>query len=177
MKISTLALLLAAFVAPLPAAALELSSPDVAEAAAVPAAHVLDGFGCSGGNRSPALAWSGAPEGTKSFALTLYDPDAPTGSGFWHWVVIDLPASATGLPVGPAALPPGARVMRSDFGTTAYGGPCPPPGAGMHRYVFTLRALDVERLEILDDASPAIVGFVAKAHTLAEARITAVLHR
>src|SRR5437870_6585437 len=110
--------------------------------------HVLSadyGFGCSGGNTSPHLAWSGAPDGTKSFALTCYDPDAPTGSGFWHWVVVNIPASVTELKLDAGnpksgLLPQGALMTRTDLGLTGYLGPAPPPGHGPHRYIFTIFA-------------------------------------
>ena len=121
----------------------ELRSPTVRDGGAIPAEHVFDGFGCSGANVSPALAWSGAPAGTRSFAVTVYDPDAPTGSGWWHWVVYDLPAEAEGLPAGAGAegselMPAGAVRGRTDFGAAGSGGPCPPEGGAPHRYVFCL---------------------------------------
>lgn len=151
-----------------------LSSPDIAEGQPMAERHVLNGFGCSGGNTSPALAWSGAPAGTKSFALTTYDPDAPTGSGWWHWVVYDLPATLTTLPADASrrGLPQGARQGRTDFGAPGYGGPCPPPGTP-HRYVFTVHALDVGTLELPPDASAAMVGFMLHSHSLGRAMLTA----
>ncbi len=156
--------------------ALTLTSPDIAEGAAITDPFILNGFGCTGGNQSPALSWDGAPEGTASFALTMYDPEAPTGSGWWHWVVVDIPATSTGLAggwgvSGVSALE-GGRQTRTDFGAPGYGGPCPPPG-DPHRYVFTLYALDIPMMEVPDDASGAMVGFNIGAHTLASARITA----
>lgn len=162
-------------VPPPPAPSFALTSAAFAEGGAVPEAHVFDGFGCSGGNASPPLAWSGAPEGTRSFAVTAYDPDAPTGSGWWHWVVYDLPPSARSLAAGAsgAGLPAGAVEGRTDFGATGYGGPCPPEGASAHRYVFSVHALDVETLGVPPDASPALVGFMLGSHTLARATLTA----
>ena len=137
-------------------------------------------FGCDGGNVSPDLAWSGAPEGTKSFALTLYDPDAPTGSGWWHWVVVDIPGDATGLPAGAsgdaAKLPEGTRETRTDAGAPGYVGPCPPPGPA-HRYVVTLTALKVDGLDVPSDASAAMVGYAAGANALGRAELTVTYGR
>lgn len=140
-----------------------LSSPDLAEGKTIAAAQVFNGFGCSGGNISPALSWSNPPAGTKSFALLVHDPDAPTGSGWWHWVVYNIPASATSLPAGAGdpkknLMPAGAMQGRTDFGTAGYGGPCPPPGKP-HRYYFRLYALKVEKLDVPADATPALIGF------------------
>jgi len=157
-----------------------LTSPDVSEGASLCMEQVLKGHGCNGGDVSPALSWSGAPAGTKSYALTVYDPDAPTGSGWWHWVVFDIPASALGLPKGAGSgkgLLPGVAVQsRTDFGTPGYGGACPPPGKP-HRYVFTLHALDVEKLGLSPESSAAMVGFNLGAHSLGTASITAVYGR
>ncbi|WP_210203317.1 YbhB/YbcL family Raf kinase inhibitor-like protein [Rhizobium anhuiense] len=139
--------------------------------------HMLSepyGFGCAGGNRSPAFVWSNPPEGTKSFVLTIFDKDAPTGFGWVHWVVINIPAEAAGLPPGISSegteLPAHAVQTRTDFGVPGYGGPCPPPGSE-HDYVFTLTALGIESLPefITADATPALVGFFAKANALGEA--------
>ena len=120
---------------------------------------ILNAFGCTGGNVSPQLVWSGVPSGAKSLALQVYDPDAPSGSGFWHWAVYDIPPDATGLPRGAgnnaAMLPAGAFGGNTDFldtGATGvngnYGGPCPPAGDPPHRYIFTLYALAVDKLEV-----------------------------
>lgn len=152
-----------------------LFSDELHDGGSLSRAHVLDGFGHHGQNRSPHLAWEGAPEGTRSLVLTMYDPDAPTGSGLWHWVVVDIPADATSLRAGAGAasvpLPPGARQTRTDLGTNGYVGAAPPPGPA-HRYVFTLRALSVDALAVPDDASGALVGFVAGASELARASFT-----
>src|SRR5271169_1853031 len=128
-------------------------------------AHILSadfGHGCDGGNHSPHLAWSGAPVGTKSFAVTLYDPDAPTGSGFWHWVVVNIPPDTKGLAKKAGdpksgLMPAGALQTRTDFGAPGYGGPCPPKGDKPHRYQFKLYAVDVPQLEgVTADASAAV---------------------
>lgn len=159
-----------------PAAAEDFTLTSRALVGGVAPAQVANAFGCDGGNLSPDFAWSGAPEGTQSFALTAYDPDAPTGSGLWHWVVIDLPADATGLPAGAGSpngtLPEPARQMRNDAGMHAYLGPCPPPGTQPHRYVFTLTALKVGRLDLPADASAAIVGYMSGANALGRATMT-----
>jgi Raf kinase inhibitor-like YbhB/YbcL family protein len=141
--------------------------------------HVLSadyGFGCSGGNRSPQLAWSGPPEGTKSFALTCFDPDAPTGSGFWHWVVVNIPPSITELALDAGnpksgRLPVGALQTRTDFGASGYGGPCPPQGDHPHRYLFTIFAVGAESLQVNADTSAAVVGFQLHFNTLAKAEL------
>jgi Raf kinase inhibitor-like YbhB/YbcL family protein len=133
--------------------------------------HVFNGFGCTGENHSPAISWSGAPEGTRSFVLEVHDPDAPTGVGFFHWIVVNLPPSTTSLPFDAAAagLPEGAVQTRTDFGTSTFGGPCPPPGTP-HRYVFTVYALDTESLGPDAGTAPAVVRFMLRSHTLAVGR-------
>lgn len=130
----------------------------------------------SKGNRSPQLSWTGAPEGTKSFAVTCYDPDAPTGSGFWHWTVANIPADVAELAEGasPKGLPSGAVEGRTDFGEPGYGGAAPPAGHGPHRYIFTVFAVDTERLEVAPENSGAVFGFNLHFHTLAKASITGV---
>jgi Raf kinase inhibitor-like YbhB/YbcL family protein len=129
------------------------------------------GFGCTGDNRAPAVHWQHAPAGTRSYALTVYDPDAPTGSGWWHWVVINLPASSTALPPG-GSLPAGAFAVRNDYGQASWGGPCPPEGDAPHHYIFTVYALDVAGLELPKDASPALAGFMIHSHMLGKAQVT-----
>jgi Raf kinase inhibitor-like YbhB/YbcL family protein len=157
---------------------LRLTSTDVANNKAIAMEQILNGFGCMGANLSPELKWTNAPGAAKSFALTLYDPDAPTGSGWWHWVVIDIPPTMTELPKGwgkSGTVSPGggARQTRTDFGAAGYGGPCPPQGDKPHRYVFSLYALDVPKLDVPDDGSGALIGFNIGAHTLAKATLTA----
>ncbi|MFC5372532.1 YbhB/YbcL family Raf kinase inhibitor-like protein [Brevundimonas faecalis] len=130
------------------------------------------------GDASPQLSWSGAPEGTRSFAVTCYDPDAPTGSGFWHWTVANIPAVVTELAAGAGAadgsgLPQGAVQGRTDFGLPGFGGAAPPAGHGPHRYIFTVFAVDADRLDVTEDNSGAVFGFNLHFHTLAKASITA----
>lgn len=162
--------------------AFTLTSKSFTDGGQLPKAQVHHAMGAGGDNVSPDLAWAGAPEGTQSFALTCYDPDAPTGSGWWHWVVYDIPASATGLSLGAgatggAALPPGAKQGRTDFGTHEYGGAAPPPGHGPHRYIFTLYALKTAKLDVPDEASAAYVGFNIHFAKIGEAKITATYER
>jgi Raf kinase inhibitor-like YbhB/YbcL family protein len=155
-----------------------LTSPEIKEGGTIANEEVFKGFGCSGGNVSPALSWSGAPSATKSFAITMYDPDAPTGSGWWHWVVFDIPPSLTSFPkdegrVRKTATTGGAIQSRTDFGACGYGGPCPPPGDKPHHYQITVFAVDVDKLPNAkdDSASAALVGFDLHFHTLAKATL------
>ncbi|MTH63930.1 YbhB/YbcL family Raf kinase inhibitor-like protein [Paracoccus shanxieyensis] len=177
----TLLGLFAAGIIASPAAAqnFRLSSSSVAEGAQLAPAQVFKGFGCDGGNTSPQLAWADAPEGTKSFAVTAYDPDAPTGSGWWHWNIVNIPAAASQLPSGASGtdkLPAGSVELRNDYGTAGFGGACPPPGE-MHRYVFTVHALGVQTLDLPPDASNALAGFMIGANTIGKASVTAVYNR
>jgi Raf kinase inhibitor-like YbhB/YbcL family protein len=140
------------------------------------------GFGCSGGNVSPHLRWDEAPPGTKSFAVTCFDPDAPTGSGFWHWVVVNIPPQVRELPANagdPASgrLPAGALQVRTDFGKPGYGGPCPPPGDHPHRYLFTVFAVSMDALPVTADTSAAVVGFYLNFNTLARASLMGLFRR
>jgi Raf kinase inhibitor-like YbhB/YbcL family protein len=159
-----------------------LESAEIKANAKIAEKHVYKGFGCDGGNVSPSLHWKNAPAGTKSFAVTVYDPDAPTGSGWWHWVVFNLPADVVTLPLGagdPASgkAPRGAIQSVTDFGAPGYGGPCPPQGDKPHRYVFTVHALKADRLDLDARAMPALVGFMINAERIGKASFTATYGR
>jgi Raf kinase inhibitor-like YbhB/YbcL family protein len=156
-----------------------LSSPDVAAGGQIPEQFVLNDYGCTGGNVSPALKWRGAPAGTKSFVITLFDPDEHnTPSGWWHWVVYDIPATSTELSRDAGAehgqaLPAGALQGRSDLGNPAYHGPCPDKGDRPHRYTFTIYALKVDKLPVAAGASGAMVTYTLQEHVLAKATLVA----
>ncbi|MEO1112052.1 MAG: YbhB/YbcL family Raf kinase inhibitor-like protein [Pseudomonadota bacterium] len=168
------ALVLAALASPVAAETFRLTSTSIAEGQPMGAAHVFQGFGCEGGNQAPDLAWSGAPDGTRSFAVTVYDPDAPTGSGWWHWFAFNIPAGVTELPSGDA-VPDGAVELKNDYGSIGFGGACPPPGE-VHRYQFTVHALGTV-LELDNSVSNALAGYMVNANSLASASITAVYTR
>ena len=161
--------------------AFTLTSPDITSGKPIPDAQVFNSFGCSGKNVSPALSWSHAPAGTLSFALLVHDPDAPTGSGWWHWVVYDIPANVSSIPAGAGdptkkLMPAPAVQGKTDFGTPGYGGPCPPPGLP-HHYQFRLYALKVAKLEVPADATAALVGFNVNANSLGMAQIVGIYQR
>ena len=162
------------------ASRLSLQSPDMAPQAAIALAHVYDASGCHGGNISPALSWSHSPAGTRSFAVLMFDPDAP-GGGWWHWAAFDIPAGVTSLAAGAGdptrhLLPAGAIQARNDFGSPGYGGPCPPPGPP-HHYRLTLYALRVATLGLGADATAAQVAAKARANAVAEAEIVGLYGR
>jgi Raf kinase inhibitor-like YbhB/YbcL family protein len=165
------------------AAPFTLTSPDFKNNGALTDKQEFNGFGCTGQNVSPALEWKNAPAGTKSFVLMVHDPDAPTGSGFWHWVVYNIPADATSIPAGAGdakgtTLPKGAVQGHTDFGTTMYGGPCPPPGSGKHHYNFMLYALKVDKLDVPPTATAAFVGFNANMNAIGKpAKLTGLFER
>jgi Raf kinase inhibitor-like YbhB/YbcL family protein len=161
--------------------AFTLTSSDIADGKKIPEAQVFNSFGCTGRNISPALSWSNVPAGTKSFALLVYDPDAPTGSGWWHWVAYNIPVNATALPADAGDpkknLMPAAAVQgRTDFGTPGYGGPCPPPGKP-HHYYFRLYALKVPKLDVPADATAALIGYNVNANSLGMAQILGLYGR
>jgi hypothetical protein len=139
------------------------------------------GFGCAGGNKSPHLKWAGAPAGTKSFAVTCFDPDAPTGSGFWHWLVVNIPSDVSELATGAGSaggnLPVGSLQTRTDFGAPGYGGPCPPEDDHPHRYLFTVFAVNADKLPVAADTSAAVVGFNLHFATLAKTEIMGLFKR
>lgn len=131
-------------------------------------------MGAGGEDQSPQLSWSGFPEETRSFAVTVYDPDAPTGSGFWHWAVANLPGTVTELPAGVgdgSSLPGDAITLRNDAGLRRFVGAAPPPGHGHHRYIVAVHALQVEKLDVTEDSSPAYLGFNLFSQAIARALI------
>jgi Raf kinase inhibitor-like YbhB/YbcL family protein len=151
-----------------------VTSSDCSDGATLPMPHVSGVMGAGGEDRSPQLSWSGFPEGTQSFAVTVYDPDAPTASGFWHWAVANIPASVTELPGGAGdkdepTLPEGALQLRNDAGFAGYVGAAPPSGHGPHRYFLVVHAVDTDTLDVTADTTPAVLGFNLFVHTLARA--------
>ena len=155
-----------------------LSSPDIAAGGTIDSRFEFEGFGCSGENKSPVLKWSGAPAGAKSFALTVYDPDAPTGSGWWHWFIVNIDANVTELTAdagtaGGKNLPKGASHVRIDYGVAGFGGVCPPEGDPPHRYIFTVHALGVEKLDLPADATAALAGFMVNGNSIGKASFEA----
>lgn len=157
---------------------MKLSSPTAVTGKSLTKAQVFNSWGCTGNNISPALMWSDIPEGTKSFAVTMYDPDAPSGSGWWHWVMIDIPSTLTSLPADAGNkdnknIPSGAVHVMNDFGYKGFDGACPPAGAMPHNYTITVYALNVEKLDIPADASPALAGYNIHQHVIGEGKIIA----
>jgi Raf kinase inhibitor-like YbhB/YbcL family protein len=153
-----------------------VTSSDVSNGDPMPTPQLSGVMGAGGEDRSPQLSWSGFPEGTKGFAVTVYDPDAPTASGFWHWAVANIPASVTELPSGAGdkdnpSLPVGALQLRNDGGFAGYVGCAPPQGHGPHRYFVVVHAVDTESLDIDADTTPAVLGFNLFFHTLGRATL------
>jgi hypothetical protein len=164
------------------AKAFKIMSADVKSQSMIENKHVFKGFGCDGGNISPQISWMNAPKETKSFALTVYDPDAPTGSGWWHWLVVNIPANHTSIPANFGSenkfkLKDGIMQVHNDFGVYNFGGPCPPKGDKAHRYIFSIHALKVEKLEIEKSATPALAGFMINQNSLGRASFTAYYKR
>jgi len=144
-------------------------------------AQEFQGFGCNGGNLSPQLSWDGVPEGTQAFAVTAYDPDAPTGSGWWHWQLVNIPANIKTLPTGAGdssknLTPKGSMQMRNDYGIHGFGGACPPEGHGAHRYQFTVHALS-QKLDLPENASGALTGYMINANSLGSHTLEALYKR
>ncbi len=159
-----------------------LSSKDIAHGKFMAKAQEFNGFGCTGDDVSPQLSWRDVPKGTKSFAVTAYDPDAPTGSGWWHWQIVNIPVGVTELVAGAGKsdntlAPTGSMQMRNDYGSHAFGGACPPEGHGVHHYRFTVYALKVEKLKLPKDASAALTGYMLNANALATSTIEALYKR
>ncbi|UTW00320.1 YbhB/YbcL family Raf kinase inhibitor-like protein [Marinomonas rhizomae] len=157
--------------------AFELTSQDIQEGQKIPQAFEFNSFGCDGENKSPQLAWTDSPKGTKSFAITVYDPDAPTGSGWWHWSAFNIPTSVTSLAQGADLTKLGATELKSDYGSVGFGGFCPPKGDNMHRYQFTVWALPVEKLDLSADVSPALAGYTVRSMALGKAVLVAPYNR
>jgi Raf kinase inhibitor-like YbhB/YbcL family protein len=157
--------------------AMSLTSADIQEGTRMTQAFEYNGFGCNGGNQSPQLSWSGAPQGTKSFAITAYDPDAPTESGFWHWVAVDIPAVQNHIVHASSGHFKSGIELKNDYGQIGFGGVCPPIGHGMHRYQFTVWALPVDKLDLPAGASNAVVGFMLNSLAIDKARLTATYVR
>ncbi|KJY78669.1 YbhB/YbcL family Raf kinase inhibitor-like protein [Vibrio nigripulchritudo] len=176
MKAQYIALMLTAV--SMNSAAFTLTSGDIQEGSRMESTFEFKGFGCDGDNLSPALSWKDAPKGTKSFAITVYDPDAPTGSGWWHWVATDIPANVTHLKRGASTQVSFAgKERKSDYGALGFGGACPPKGHGMHRYQFTVWALPTQTLNVPEHASNAIVGYTLNSTSLGKATLTATYVR
>ncbi|MBO1414244.1 YbhB/YbcL family Raf kinase inhibitor-like protein [Streptomyces sp. FH025] len=156
------------------AARFTVTSPDLRNGGRFPAGAWANAFGCSGGNRQVRLAWHGAPADTRSYAVTMFDPDAPTGAGFWHWTTWDIPATTTGLDTTP---PPGTVTGTNDAGATGYLGPCPGAGDITHRYQITVYALDTPTLGLPATTPPTVTAFTMSSHVIGYARLTADARR
>lgn len=180
LKILSLLLLIAT--SPTFAGSFTISSHDIASGQLLDKKFEFNGFGCNGGDLSPHLKWSNAPEGTKSFAVTVYDPDAPTGSGWWHWQIVDIPVTIMELSTNAGSVerdlaPKGSQQIVNDYGQRGFGGACPPVGNGVHRYQFTIHALSVESLDIPENASGALAGYLIHANTIESSVIESLYQR
>jgi Raf kinase inhibitor-like YbhB/YbcL family protein len=159
----------------------KLNSSDISPGKFMDVAQEFQGFGCKGGNRSPQFSWSNAPKGTEAFAIFAYDPDAPTGSGWWHWQLVNIPKEVTSLPAGAGdtskgLTPAGSLSITNDYGFAGFGGACPPQGHGTHRYQFTIYALS-KKLDLPEQASGALTGYMVKAHAIGSSTIEALYKR
>lgn len=152
-----------------------LTSTDIANGKFMAKTQEFQGFGCAGGNQSPQLSWSGAPAGTVAFAILVHDADAPTGSGWWHWQLVNIPKTVTSLAAG-AGAPVGSQPMNNDYGVKGFGGACPPQKHGVHHYRFTVHALS-KKLELPENASGALTGYMVNANSLGSATIEALYKR
>lgn len=178
-KLMLVASLLAPFSVLADTAKFTLTSTDIADGKPMKKAQEFNGFGCAGDDLSPQLSWSGAPKGTVAYAVFAYDPDAPTGSGWWHWQVVNIPAEVTSLATGagkPDKNPKGSQQIENDYGVAGFGGACPPQGHGDHRYQFTVYALS-KKLELPANASGALTGYMVNANSLGSATIEALYKR
>lgn len=171
-------------ISPLPALSdgFTLSIPSIKPNGWLSVDQVFNGFGCEGTNRSPRLGWRNPPVGTKSFAITVYDPDATTGSGWWHWVVINIPSTTSMLHESAGnptlrLLPSAARQVPTDFGQPGFGGACPPVGDKPHKYIFTVYALNTEKIDLPNNATAAFAGFMINAHLIDKVSVTAIYGR
>lgn len=158
-----------------------LKSNDIYNGQYMNKAHEFNGFGCTGDNISPQLSWSGAPNGTAAYAILVHDADAPTGSGWWHWQVVNIPNTINNLSAGAGApsnkrLPNAITNIKNDYGSIGYGGACPPIAHGTHHYKFTIYALS-QKLNLPDDASGALTGYMVRANSIASSTIEALYKR
>ena len=160
----------------------QIKSSDIEANSTIANQQVFNGFGCSGENISPQISWKNAPKETKSFALTVYDPDAPTGSGWWHYVAVNIPTNRNKLPTNFGSVDQFKTTgdvlqVRNDFGVYKFGGPCPPAGDKPHRYIFTIYALKSEKLDVPETATAALAGFMINQNILAKASFEAFYGR
>ena len=155
----------------------KIESKDIYEGKMLKSAQVYNGFGCNGENKSPQITIKGVPAGAKSLAITAYDPDAPTGSGWWHWIAYNIPVTKTDIASGDKVISQGVIFGKNDFGSYDFGGACPPIGHGKHHYVFTVYALSVEKLDVPADASAALIAYNLNNNSIEKATITALYER
>ncbi|RSO36898.1 MULTISPECIES: YbhB/YbcL family Raf kinase inhibitor-like protein [Acinetobacter calcoaceticus/baumannii complex] len=161
----------------LSAAEFQLKSSDITANKFMKKDQEFQGFGCEGGNKSPQLSWSGAPSGTKAYAIMAYDPDAPSGSGWWHWQAVNIPLEVTSISSGTGHFNNKDVIeIKNDYGQTGFGGACPPKGHGIHHYQFTVYALS-QKLDLPPNASAALTGYMVKAHSLASSTIVALYQK